>query len=63
MALVKLALADEAGRVLSENFYWHAPQAAGYRGLNDLPAAEATLRVEVKGWNVRAASAPVEAGR
>jgi hypothetical protein len=42
VALIKLALRDEAGRVLSENFYWHAPQPAGYRGLGDLPAAEVT---------------------
>ena len=40
VALVKLMLSDEAGQVLSENFYWHAPRAAGYHELNDLPAAE-----------------------
>ena len=40
LALIKLALRDEAGRALSENFYWHAPQPAGYRALNDLPPAE-----------------------
>ena len=45
MGLVKLALTDEAGRVLSENFYWHAPQASGYRGLNDLPAEVACSAV------------------
>ena len=39
VALVQLSLADEAGRVLSENFYWHAPQAARYRELNDLALA------------------------
>ena len=40
VALVKLSLKDEAGRVVSENFYWHAPQPARYRELNELPAAE-----------------------
>ena len=40
VALVKLTLGDESGRVLSENFYWHAPRPDGYRGLNDLAPAE-----------------------
>jgi Exo-beta-D-glucosaminidase Ig-fold domain/Concanavalin A-like lectin/glucanases superfamily/Glycosyl hydrolases family 2, TIM barrel domain len=39
VAFVKLELKDEAGRVLAENFYWHASQAAGYRRLNDMRAA------------------------
>jgi beta-galactosidase/beta-glucuronidase len=43
VALVKLSLGDEAGRTLSENFYWHAPRPAGYRALNDLPAADIVL--------------------
>jgi hypothetical protein len=36
---IKLELKDEAGRVLSENFYWYASQAAGYRRLNDMREA------------------------
>ncbi|HWW76506.1 MAG TPA: glycoside hydrolase family 2 TIM barrel-domain containing protein, partial [Pyrinomonadaceae bacterium] len=39
-AFIKLELKDDAGRVLSENFYWHAPQPAGYRALGELPAAD-----------------------
>jgi hypothetical protein len=38
MVFIKLVLRDEAGRVLSENFYWHATQKAGYRKLNDMSA-------------------------
>ena len=49
MALVKLSLSDEAGRVLSENFYWHSPQPAGYRELNDLPAADVTVSAVRRG--------------
>jgi beta-galactosidase/beta-glucuronidase len=50
-ALIKLELKDETGRVLSENFYWHAPQPAGYRALNDLPTVDVSgtaARVGVK---------------
>ncbi|MGH9943152.1 MAG: glycosyl hydrolase 2 galactose-binding domain-containing protein, partial [Pyrinomonadaceae bacterium] len=39
VVFIKLTLADEAGRLLSENFYWHSSQAAGYRKLNDLSVA------------------------
>ena len=39
VVFIKLELKDEAGRVLSENFYWHAAQPTGYRKLNDLPVA------------------------
>jgi hypothetical protein len=36
VVFVKLWLADDGGRVLAENFYWHAAQKAGYRKLNDM---------------------------
>lgn len=49
MALVKLSLRDESGQSLSENFYWHAPQAAGYRALGDLPAAEVSCSAVRRG--------------
>jgi hypothetical protein len=39
VVFIKLELKTEAGQLLSENFYWHASQAAGYRQLNDLRAA------------------------
>ncbi|HJQ30774.1 MAG TPA: LamG-like jellyroll fold domain-containing protein [Pyrinomonadaceae bacterium] len=51
VAFIKLELKDESGRVLSENFYWHAPQPSGYRALNELPAADVSasaLRYAVK---------------
>jgi hypothetical protein len=41
VVFVKLTLADEAGRVLAENFYWQAAQKSGYRKLNDM--AEVSL--------------------
>ena len=53
VALVSLKLADGAGRVVSENFYWRGRDAASYRALNKL--AQTPLAVS--------ASAPqVEAG-
>ncbi len=33
---IKLELRDEADRLMSENFYWHAAQPSGYRKLNDM---------------------------
>jgi hypothetical protein len=39
VVFVRLTLADDAGRVLSENFYWRAAQKAGYRKLNDMGEA------------------------
>jgi hypothetical protein len=39
VVFIKLELKDEAGQLLSENFYWYASQAAGYRKLNDLRVA------------------------
>ena len=39
VVFVKLELKDEAGRVLSENFYWYASQPSGYRRLSDMRAA------------------------
>jgi hypothetical protein len=39
VVFVKMELKDESGQLLSENFYWYSSQAAGYRKLNDLPAA------------------------
>ncbi len=40
VSLVKLELLDAQHQVISENFYWHAPDAAGYLKLNDLPETE-----------------------
>ena len=37
LSFVKLELLDSKGSVLSENFYWYAPELAGYRQLNDMP--------------------------
>jgi hypothetical protein len=44
VVFVKLELKNEAGQMLSENFYWYAAQAAGYRQLNDLRAAAVECR-------------------
>jgi beta-galactosidase/beta-glucuronidase len=41
VVFVRLTLADDAGRVLSENFYWRSAQKSGYRKLNEM--AEAVL--------------------
>lgn len=35
---IKLELRDEAGQLLSENFYWHAARKSDYRKLNDMTA-------------------------
>ena len=40
VSLVKLELLDAQHHVLSDNFYWHAPDAGGYLQLNDLPEVE-----------------------
>ncbi|HEY0321788.1 MAG TPA: LamG-like jellyroll fold domain-containing protein [Pyrinomonadaceae bacterium] len=42
VAFIKLVLRDEAGSVLSENFYWYAAQKVDYRKLNDM----ATVNVD-----------------
>jgi hypothetical protein len=39
VVFIKLLLRDETGSVLSENFYWYAARAAGYRKLNDMAVA------------------------
>lgn len=39
MVLVSLRLTDEAGRLVSENFYWRGKDPAAYRALNSLPPA------------------------
>ncbi|HEV2859977.1 MAG TPA: glycoside hydrolase family 2 TIM barrel-domain containing protein [Pyrinomonadaceae bacterium] len=53
VALVRLSLLDERGRALSENFYWHAPQASGYRELNDLPAARVSCTASRVGGRIQ----------
>jgi hypothetical protein len=37
VAFVKLELTDSSKSVISENFYWSAPELADYRQLNDMP--------------------------
>jgi len=37
VVFVRLTLIDGGGRVLSENFYWHAAQKAAYRKLDGMP--------------------------
>jgi hypothetical protein len=52
VVFVKLELRNEAGQLLSENFYWYSAQAAGYRKLNDLRAASvecAAVRASARG--------------
>ena len=39
VVFIRLTLADAAGRVLSENFYWRAAQKSGYRKLNEMGEA------------------------
>jgi beta-galactosidase/beta-glucuronidase len=39
VVFVKLTLLDDAGRVLSDNFYWRAAQKSGYRKLNEMGEA------------------------
>ncbi len=39
VVFVKLELRDETNPLLSENFYWHAAEASGYRKLNDMAQA------------------------
>jgi hypothetical protein len=43
---LKLAAADAAHNVLSENFYWHVPKDSDMQALNVLPAT--ALRMEAK---------------
>ena len=50
--LVSLKLTDEAGALVSENFYWRGRDTAAYRALNAMAAQPLTL----------SASAPVEDG-
>jgi hypothetical protein len=54
LVFVKLELRDEAGQLLSENFYWHAARKSDYRKLNDMTAAAvgATATLEIKGKSV-----------
>jgi hypothetical protein len=42
-ALVQLRLTDEAGELVSENFYWRGKDPASYRALNGLPQVPLTL--------------------
>lgn len=68
VVFVKLSLLDGEARVLAENFYWHAAQKAGYRKLRrritvEIPRPPGRMKVELKGWNVRAASFAVVAAR
>jgi len=44
VVLVRLTLTDAAGRLVSQNFYWRARDAADYRALNDLAPATLTAR-------------------
>lgn len=39
VVLVKLALRDASGHLISDNFYWLGQESASYRQLNRLPAA------------------------
>jgi hypothetical protein len=57
VVFVKLTLADGAGRVLSENFYWRAAKKAGYRKLNEMGEAVLTCSAVLK---ARARSSLVE---
>ena len=45
---VKLAMTDAAGRVLSDNFYWHADRDADLRQLNGLPPVDLTVTVAAR---------------
>jgi beta-galactosidase/beta-glucuronidase len=54
VVFVRLTLADPAGRVLSENFYWRAAQKSDYRKLNEM--AEAVLDCSPVLRSVRGAS-------
>lgn len=54
VVFVRLTLADDAGRVLSENFYWRAAQKSGYRKLNGM--GEAVLDCLAVSKAVRGAS-------
>ena len=47
MVLVELRLAD-AGRTVSENFYWRGKAPASYRALNDLPQVPLVLAAQVR---------------
>jgi subtilase family serine protease len=61
VVFVRLELLDGSGKLLSDNFYSQATQAATYRGMNDLPetpltasasattaGTEVAIRVEIK---------------
>ncbi|MEO5772669.1 MAG: LamG-like jellyroll fold domain-containing protein [Sphingomicrobium sp.] len=43
MALVQLKLADGAGNLVSENFYWRGKDTAAYQALNRLPRVPLSL--------------------
>lgn len=53
---VKLELRDSAGKLLSQNFYWHAREESQLRELNSLPQTplqgEMRARRSAKGWVV-----------
>jgi hypothetical protein len=50
LVLVKLALRNSSGEILSENFYWLGAESASYRRLNRLPAS--SLSVTAKSTRV-----------
>lgn len=52
VVFVKLTLADEEGRVLPENFYWHAAQKSGYRKMNDMPEVPLDCLAVLRGGRV-----------
>jgi hypothetical protein len=70
LTLVKLEAHDANGKLLSENFYWPAPDPSALRGLNDLPrtrveastqsglaGAETRVRITLRNSGKRAALA------
>ncbi|MDR1683682.1 MAG: discoidin domain-containing protein [Candidatus Symbiothrix sp.] len=43
---IRLELSDEAGNVLSDNFYWRSLRSGDYRSLNSLPTAQLAVSSE-----------------
>lgn len=45
---IRLRLTDDAGNLLSENFYWRSNRLGDYRALNDLEPAKLDVRTKAE---------------
>lgn len=57
MHFIRLRLTDDAGNLLSENFYWRSNRLGDYRALNDLEPRNWMYARKPKRWTASASSA------